>query len=98
MGLVQREIEAAGVPTISVSLAREVSERIAPPRVVFLRWPFGHSLGEPGNVLQQRRVLWECFTDVRRRPREARGEVREPGLRWRRETYAPVDFAALDRE
>lgn len=83
---------------MSVSLEREITERLAPPRAVFVKWPFGHPLGEPGNVLQQRRMLWECFADLRRRPREERGEVRDPGLRWRRQTYAPVDFAALDRE
>lgn len=98
MGLVQRVIETAGIPTVSVSLEREVTARVAPPRAVFLKWPLGHPLGEPGHVLQHRRVLWECFADLRRRPREARGEIREPGLRWKRETYEPVDFAALDEE
>ncbi|HUP21136.1 MAG TPA: hypothetical protein VM778_14465 [Gemmatimonadota bacterium] len=96
VGLLQREIEAAGIPTVSISLVREVTERLAPPRALYLRWPFGHPLGEPGNVLQQRRVLWECFRDLRERPREERGRVRDLGLRWRRETYSPVDFGSLD--
>lgn len=96
VGLLQRAIEAAGIPTVSISLVREVTARIRPPRALYLRWPFGHPLGEPGHVAQQRRVLWECFRDMRERPRERRGEVRDLGLRWRRETYAPVDFAALD--
>lgn len=98
MGLVQREIEGAGIPTVSVSLAREMTERLAPPRALFVKWPFGHPLGEPGNVLQHRRMLWECFADLRRRPREERGEVRDLGLKWRRERYRPVDFTSLDEE
>ncbi len=97
MGLVQRVIEAAGVPTVSISQVRGVTERLRPPRALFLRWPFGHALGEPGNVPQQRRVLWEMLQDLRERPREARGEVRELGLRWRGEEYAAMDFRALDR-
>lgn len=98
MGLVQRVVEEAGTPTVSITQAHAISERLRPPRVLFLRWPFGHALGEPGNVRQQRRVLWEMLRDLRERPFEERGKVREPGLRWRRETYAPVDFRALDED
>lgn len=97
MGLVQRAIEAAGIPTVSISQVRAISERLRPPRVLFLGWPFGHALGEPGNVLQQRRVLWEMMKELRQRPREARGEVRDLDLRWRRERYDSVDFHELER-
>ena len=97
MGLVQRVIEERGIPTVSISQVRGITERLRPPRALFLRWPFGHALGEPGNVLQQRRVLWEMLRDLRERPREEAGRVRDLGLRWRRETYAAVDFHALDR-
>lgn len=96
MGLVQRVIEAAGIPTVSVTQARAITERVRPPRALFLRWPFGHALGAPGQVAQQRRVLWEMLKDLRERPAGDRGEVRDLGLRWRRERYGPVDFAALD--
>jgi D-proline reductase (dithiol) PrdB len=96
VGLVQRVIEEAGIATVSISQVSKVTERVRPPRALFLNWPFGHALGEPGNALQHRRVLWEMLKDVRERPRAAAGEVRELTLRWRRETYAPADFAALD--
>lgn len=96
MGLVQREIERSGIPTVSISLELETTKRLAPPRALFVKWPFGHPLGQPGHVLQQRRVLWECFRDLRERPAEERGVVRELGFRWRREQYEPVDFGELD--
>lgn len=98
VGLLARTIEAAGIPTVSISLVREVTARVRPPRALYLKWPFGHPLGEPGNVPQQRRVLWECFRDLRERPRERRGEVTDLALGWRRETYAPVDFGVLDAD
>ncbi len=85
MGLVQREIEKAGLPTIGISIVRSYSEKVKPPRTVHLRWPFGHPLGEPGNVPQQRAVLAKAF--------EALTSITEPGtiidlpFRWRRETY-----------
>jgi len=96
VGLVQRVIEATGVSTVSIVQVRAIARRLQPPRALYLHWPFGHALGEPGNVLQQRRVLWEMLRDLRERPRAEAGRVRDLGLRWRRETYAPVDFGALD--
>jgi hypothetical protein len=85
VGLVQREIEKAGIPTIGISIVRSYTEKVKPPRTVYLRWPFGHPLGEPGNVAQQRAVLAKAF--------EALDAIEEPGtivdlpFRWRRERY-----------
>jgi len=56
VGLVQREIEKAGIPTIGISIVREYTEKVQPPRTVHVKWPFGHPLGEPGNIKQQRAV------------------------------------------
>jgi D-proline reductase (dithiol) PrdB len=61
VGLIQREIEKTGIPTIGISLVRDYSEKIKPPRTVFLKWPFGHSLGEPYNVAQHRVVILSAF-------------------------------------
>ena len=72
--------------TIGVSIVREYTEKVKPPRSVFLRWPFGHPFGEPFNKNQQRAVLKEIFKAVE--------SISEPGaivdlpFRWKRETYA----------
>ena len=85
MGLIQREIERIGIATIGISIVREYSEKVQPPRTVFLRWPFGHPLGEPGNAQQQRAVVLEAL--------RALYQIEEPGtiidlpFRWRRENY-----------
>jgi len=55
--LIQREIEQAGIPTIGISIVREYTEKVKPPRTVFLDWPFGHPLGEPFDKEQQVAVL-----------------------------------------
>ena len=57
MGLIQRVIESIGIPTIGISIVRRFSENVRPPRTVFLPWPFGHPLGEPFNIIQQKTVL-----------------------------------------
>jgi len=89
VGLIQREIESQGIPTIGVSIVRDYSEKVQPPRTVFLRWPFGHPFGEPGNRLQQRTVLLRAL--------QALQEIAEPGtivdlpFAWRRHDYREQD-------
>jgi hypothetical protein len=93
VGLIQREIEKAGILTIGVSIVREYSEKVRPPRTVFLRWPFGHPFGEPFNSAQQRVILAEAFA--------ALFTIQEPGTivdlpyRWRRERYDDKDIGAI---
>ncbi len=85
MGLIQREIEKAGIPTIGISIARRYTEMVKPPRTVFVKWPLGHPLGEPFHIAQQRAVLEAAF--------RALAAIKEPGeiidlpFRWKREKY-----------
>jgi glycine/betaine/sarcosine/D-proline reductase family selenoprotein B len=61
-GLMQRELEAIGIPTISLSNDPVVTARVRPPRAVHVRFPRGSMLGEPGNRAKQRTVLTETLT------------------------------------
>jgi D-proline reductase (dithiol) PrdB len=85
VGLIQREIEARGIPTVGISIVRGYTEKVKPPRSIFLKWPFGHPLGEPGNRAQQRAVLMKAL--------DALVTIRTPGTildvpwRWKREFY-----------
>ena len=88
MGLLAREIEARGVTTVSLALVKEVAVAARTPRFLYLHWPFGHALGEPGNVAQQRTVLHDILSMAIRAPRP--GLVVDLPYRWRRETYPPV--------
>jgi D-proline reductase (dithiol) PrdB len=87
VGLIQREIEKQGIPTISISIVRKFTEEIKPPRAIFLHWPLGHPLGEPYNIKQQATVLKKAL--------EALVDIKEPGTirdlpyRWRR--YEDLD-------
>ena len=89
MGLLAREIEAVGVTTVALALVKDVAVAAQAPRFLYLHWPFGHALGEPGNVAQQRTVLHDMLSMAT--------NATQPGLiidlpyRWRRETYPPVD-------
>ena len=53
----QREIEAAWIPTVSLSNNPTASARVNPPRWVHVRFPQGAMLGEPNNRDKHLRVL-----------------------------------------
>ena len=50
-------IEAHGIATTSISLVREHTEKLKPPRALFVPFPFGHALGRPNDPALQHRVL-----------------------------------------
>jgi hypothetical protein len=96
VGLLAREIEAAGVTTVGLALVRDVAVAAPAPRLLYLRWPFGHALGEPGRIEQQQTVLCDMFSMARSAPRP--GLVVDLPYRWRRETYPPITDWAADSE
>jgi hypothetical protein len=85
VGLAGRVIEEAGIPTIGISIAKSYTEAVNPPRSVFLRWPFGHVLGEPFNIKQQRIILDNTLNALVNI--NTPGEILDLPFRWRRETY-----------
>jgi len=85
VGLIQREIERRGIPTIGISIVRQYSEAVKPPRTVFLKWPFGHPLGEPGNMIQQSVVLTSALEALTRITTP--GEIIDLPFKWKREKY-----------
>ena len=85
MGLVARAVEAVGIPTVSVSIVKEITLQVRPPRAVFLHWPLGHPLGEPGRPAQQRQVLLDALGLLE--TATGPGALLEPGYPWKRHRY-----------
>jgi hypothetical protein len=52
-----RVLETAGVATTSISLVREHTEKVKPPRALWVPFPFGYALGRPDDPDLQHRVL-----------------------------------------
>jgi len=52
-----RWIEAAGIPTVVVTMMPAVAEERRAPRIIGVEFPFGHPFGMPGDKVMQRRVL-----------------------------------------
>ena len=61
VGLIQRAIEYAGITTVSISLLREITEKIRPPRALFVPRPLGYPLGEPDNPYLQTCLMRAAF-------------------------------------
>ncbi|MCK5236719.1 MAG: hypothetical protein KAR06_07015 [Deltaproteobacteria bacterium] len=85
MGLVQRVIEASGVPTVGISIMRKLTEMVRPPRTVFVHYPMGHPLGEPFKTKQQRAITLDALNELT--------EAKEPGIikdlpyKWKRHEW-----------
>jgi len=52
-----RWIEAAGIPTVIVTMMPSVAEERLSPRIVGVEFPFGHAFGMPHDRGMQRRTL-----------------------------------------
>lgn len=61
MGLVARAVEAAGIPTLSLSSAWDITYSVRPPRAVFVNFPLNHQIGKPNDPKLQRRILLDAL-------------------------------------
>jgi hypothetical protein len=71
VGLVQREIETAGIGTITLSSIPDLTAAVSVPRLAAIEYPLGYLLGQPGDREGQTAVL--------RATLHALAEMTEPG-------------------
>jgi hypothetical protein len=74
------------VPTIGITLQREITRRVRTPRALYLRYPFGHPMGEAFAVSQQRTILVDALRALE--TLTVPGQIVEPGYRWKRHRFA----------
>lgn len=55
--MLARALETEGIATTSISMVREHTEKLKPPRALFVPFPFGYALGRPDDPALQHRVL-----------------------------------------
>lgn len=63
-------IEKSGIPTVSISLLREVTERVSPPRALLVDRPLGYPLGAPLDAALQKRIIMAALELLSRPARE----------------------------
>lgn len=60
--MIARVLEERGLSTVGISLVREHTVKIKPPRAVWVPFPFGMSIGHRHDVKEQRAVLDLAFS------------------------------------
>ena len=58
--------EGAGLTTVGLALVREHAERVKPPRMLCVPFPFGYALGQPNDAALQHRVIAAAFALLQR--------------------------------
>ena len=61
MGLIARQVEAAGIPTLCMTSALSITRAVNPPRAAFLDYPLGHTTGKRGEPELQRSILRDAL-------------------------------------
>jgi len=61
VGLIARVVEAAGIPTLCMTSALDITRAVNPPRAVFLNFPLGHQTGKPHDPDLQRSIVRDAM-------------------------------------
>lgn len=80
MGLLQRVFDEAGLPTISLTLVKEITEQVKPSRALFVEHPFGFTFGNLGERDLQRRILLDCLHAAEKM--NTPGEIADLPYKW----------------
>lgn len=76
----QRAIERRGVPTVSMTVALDVTEHCKPPRSVFLPFMMGHHFGVPFHRELQLRIILAALDHLIKTERS--GEIHLFPMTW----------------
>jgi len=79
-GLIQREIEAADIPTVGVSVCPDITECLQVPRAVTLRFPLGSPFGASMDTAMQLRVLRDALSLIE--TKKTPGEIVHLPYEW----------------
>ncbi len=76
-----RVFEEAGLPTVSMSSALDITGLVKPPRAAFVNFPLGHQCGKANDPAGQRAILTEALRLLETAPKG--GTLRPLAVRWR---------------
>ena len=82
MGLIQRLVEEAGIPTISMGNDAERMAHINQPRAMLVKFARGSMFCEPGNVKRQRSIILDALEALQTMTEP--GTIQELPYRWKK--------------
>jgi hypothetical protein len=71
VGLLARAVEEAGIPTVTMSSAFDITSLVKPPRTFFVNYPLGHETGKPFDRQNQLAILKDALGGAK--------DIKEPG-------------------
>ena len=80
VGLIARTLEAAGVPTTSLTSAWSITAAVNPPRAAFVDHPLGRTAGKPHDPVGQRRIVGAALALLESATEP--GRIVDLGERW----------------
>jgi hypothetical protein len=80
VGLIARSLEAAGVPTTSLTSAWSITAAVNPPRAAFVDHPLGRTAGKPHDRAGQRRIVTGALRLLE--STDQPGRIVDLGERW----------------
>lgn len=87
VALVCRVVEQAGIPTVCITTARDITELVKPPRGLFVNAPMGNNFGPPADAATQAGILREALRLVA--DAKAGGVLVDSAFAWP-EPFAPL--------
>jgi hypothetical protein len=54
-------VEEAGIPTLTMTSALDITQAVKPPRSVFVNFPLGHQTGKPHQPESQRQIVRDAL-------------------------------------
>lgn len=93
--MIARVLEERGLSTVSISLVREHTVKVKPPRAVWVPFPFGMSIGHRNDLTEQRAVLDLAFSTLEA---EAGPVLVDFAAADRRERAAPLQSSDVEIE
>lgn len=94
----QRAIERRGVPTVSITVALDITEHSKPPRAVFVPFMMGHHFGVPFHPELQRQIICAALDHLVKAQQS--GEVLRLPVTWaqaRREGIAIEEALSIKK-
>ncbi|MGD0074829.1 MAG: hypothetical protein ABSD31_10885 [Candidatus Binataceae bacterium] len=80
VGLIARQIEAAGIPTMSMTSALDITRAVNPPRATFLNFPLGHTAGKPNEPELNRQIMIETLEGLTSMTKP--GSIKMLSIQW----------------
>lgn len=66
VGLIARAVEEAGISTLTMSVGRDITEHVRPPRSAFVSYPMGNTCGRPRRPDEQLDIVRAAFSALER--------------------------------